>query len=240
MSGTWVLIPAHNEQDTIIEMMLRCWWIRDSDNQQVDDVVVVDDGSTDFTAHFALGEHATVLTNPPGSQHGDGIRVGLRYALDHGAERIVTIDAGASYDPADIPVLLAALPGADVVVGSRVMDGAWRTQPWGRRLLTTLGTRLLGTLTDCTTLDYASFRAYTPAAARRALVLGATLDQRCHAFNPSLIFALWRDGLTIKQVPVTYTSTNSTLDLGSALGALWSLLCLWQARRWEKEAACRR
>lgn len=231
MNGTCIVIPAHNEADNILEMVTRC--------QRFGTVIVVDDGSTDNTNALLRAQRIPLVTNPTGSQHGDGIRAGLHYALEYwGAENIVTIDAGLSYFPESIPTLLGTLYDCDLAIGSRVMDGAWRQQPWGRRLLTTLGTRLLGALTDCTTLDYASFRAYTPAAARRVLELGATLDQRCHVFNPALIYLLQRSGLTIRQVPVSYTATNSTLDLSATLGALWALLCLWQAKRWEKETAC--
>lgn len=229
MSGTFIIVPAFNEQGNIEQMVARC--------RPYGRVVVVDDGSTDITGPLALLEGAQLVTNPPGSQHGDGIRAGLRYALDHGGERIVTMDAGASYNCADIPRLLEALRCCDLAIGSRVLDGSWREQPWGRRLLTTVGTRLLGALTGGWRhpLDYTSFRAYTPAAARRVLEIAPTLDQRCHVFNPSLIFSLWREGFSIAQVPVGYTATNSTLNLSAALGALWSLLCLWQATRWEKE-----
>jgi len=83
------------------------------------DVVVVDDGSTDATAAAAKAGGAVVLSLPFNLGIGGALRLGFRYAVDHGYERAVQLDADGQHDPAAIKVLLDALDDADFVIGSR-------------------------------------------------------------------------------------------------------------------------
>ena len=70
--------------------------------------MVVDDGSTDDTADQAEAAGATVLRQVPNAGKGAALRAGFRYALDAGAEAVVTLDADGQHDPAEIPLFLAA------------------------------------------------------------------------------------------------------------------------------------
>jgi glycosyltransferase involved in cell wall biosynthesis len=109
-----VIIPALNEADTLPSVLAD---LRRSVPWA--DVVVVDDGSTDDTAVVARREGAVVLSLPFNLGIGGALRTGFRYAVAHGYERAVQLDADGQHDPDAIPVLLDALDGADFVIGSR-------------------------------------------------------------------------------------------------------------------------
>ena len=100
-------------------------------------VVVVDDGSTDDTASQAESAGATVLVQRPNAGKGAALRLGFRYALDHGAVAVVTLDADGQHDPAEIPAFLAAFEAGrpELVVGRRDFG----SMPAVRRLSNTLG-----------------------------------------------------------------------------------------------------
>jgi glycosyltransferase involved in cell wall biosynthesis len=100
-------------------------------------VVVVDDGSTDDTASQAESAGATVLVQRPNAGKGAALRLGFRYALDHGAVAVVTLDADGQHDPAEIPAFLAAFEAGrpELVVGRRDFG----SMPPVRRLSNTLG-----------------------------------------------------------------------------------------------------
>lgn len=100
-------------------------------------VVVVDDGSTDDTAARAEAAGATVLRQVPNAGKGAALRAGFRYALEHGAEAVVTLDADGQHDPAEIPLFLAAFERErpELVVGRR----DFASMPAIRRLSNTLG-----------------------------------------------------------------------------------------------------
>jgi len=106
-----VVIPAYNESKTIggiVEQSLR----------YVDEVVVVDDGSTDGTGEIAGELGAIVLRNEPNRGVLASLRRGLRSA--HG-DIVVTLDADGQHDPSEIPALLEPILNdmADLVLGSR-------------------------------------------------------------------------------------------------------------------------
>ena len=100
-------------------------------------VVVVDDGSTDDTAAQAEAAGATVLRQVPNAGKGAALRAGFRYALDHGADAVVTLDADGQHDPAEIPSFLAAFDASrpELIVGRR----DFASMPPVRRLSNTLG-----------------------------------------------------------------------------------------------------
>jgi glycosyltransferase involved in cell wall biosynthesis len=100
-------------------------------------VVVVDDGSTDDTSVRAAAAGATVLVQRPNAGKGAALRAGFRYALDHDAAAVVTLDADGQHDPAEIPAFLAAFEASrpELVIGRREFG----SMPPVRRLSNTLG-----------------------------------------------------------------------------------------------------
>lgn len=182
-----VLIPAYNEQATIshiVGQVRRLWKLP---------VVVIDDNSTDATAHFARTAGATVL--PLTLQLGawGAIQTGLRYALRHGYRSAITLDADGQHDPADIGALLQPLitDQADVVIGafperaSRARQIAWS---YFRGLT---GLRL----EDITS----GFRAYNHAA---MTVLASCEASLLDYQDVGVLLILRRQGLRIVEAPV--------------------------------------
>jgi glycosyltransferase involved in cell wall biosynthesis len=100
-------------------------------------VIVVDDGSTDDTSAQAQAAGATVLVQRPNAGKGAALRAGFRYALEHDAAAVVTLDADGQHDPEEIPSFLAAFDAGrpELVIGRRDFG----SMPAVRRLSNTLG-----------------------------------------------------------------------------------------------------
>ncbi|HEY6572364.1 MAG TPA: glycosyltransferase family 2 protein [Candidatus Eisenbacteria bacterium] len=95
------------------------------------EVIVVDDGSSDATGDRARDAGAHVVRHEVNQGKGAALQTGFDAALEAGADAVVALDADGQHDPAFAPKLLAALEGADLVVGSRNAD---RTgMPWLRK-----------------------------------------------------------------------------------------------------------
>ncbi|WP_242343216.1 glycosyltransferase family 2 protein [Anaeromyxobacter terrae] len=123
-----VVMPAFNEARQIRRVV-------EAVRGQVEgDVLVVDDGSADDTAVEARRGGAIVATHPVNLGYGAALQTGYRYALRRGYDAVLQLDADGQHDPASIPPLLGALAHADVVVGSRFLDGSSYRPPLLRRL----------------------------------------------------------------------------------------------------------
>src|SRR5262245_16612710 len=89
------VIPAFNEDKYIASVVLKA-------RRQVDEVLVVDDGSSDQTRALASEAGATVLTHAINQGKGAAIRSGLRWALEAQAEAAVLLDGDGQHRPDDI------------------------------------------------------------------------------------------------------------------------------------------
>ncbi len=120
MSRNLAIVPAYNEAEAIGATVAA---IRRSAPDF--DVLVVDDGSTDETAHLARGAGATPLRMPFNLGIGGAMQSGYIYALEHGYEVAVQVDGDGQHDPGQIASLLERLredPGLNMVTGSRFLD----------------------------------------------------------------------------------------------------------------------
>jgi glycosyltransferase involved in cell wall biosynthesis len=218
-----VIVPAYNEQASVgrtIDELTQTY--------PSIDVLVVDDGSGDHTAAAARRAGAMVCQLPFNLGVGGAMRAGYRYALRHGYDVAVQVDADGQHDPAYLKALVDALKTSDIAVGARFAgEGDYRARGprrWAMRLLALTLTRLARTrMTDVTS----GFRAANRTAIRvfadhyPAEYLGDTVE--------SLVIAI-RSGCRVTQVPVTMrtraagqasqTTLRSTVYLARALVAL--------------------
>jgi glycosyltransferase involved in cell wall biosynthesis len=109
-----VVIPALNAGQTIAAVVRNC----KAANERV---LVVDDGSADGTAEIAREAGAEVASHPVNRGKGAALKTGFAYALDHGFDAVVTLDADGQHLPAEIPKFFAAHEecGADLIIGGR-------------------------------------------------------------------------------------------------------------------------
>ena len=225
------VVPAFNEEESVgrtIEELT-------SVNPDVD-VLVVDDGSGDHTAPVARRAGAIVCQLPYNLGVGGAMRAGYRYALRHGYDVVVQVDADGQHDPAYIDRLVDALGDADVVIGARFAgEGAYPATGL-RRLAMVMLARVLSHLAHTRLSDVISgFRA----ADRRAITVFAAYYPYEYLGDTveSLVIAL-RNGCRVAQVPVSMRSraagrgsqppVRATLYLVRAVVALGLAL----VRRW--------
>jgi glycosyltransferase involved in cell wall biosynthesis len=232
-----VIVPAWNEQDSVVATIAEIY-----ETNPTVDVLVIDDGSADKTAERALASGALVCRLPFNLGVGGAMRTGYRYALRHGYDVAVQIDADGQHDPRYLPRLVEALGEADVVIGSRFAgDGAnylvRGPRRWAMRLLAKVLTRLARTpITDATSGFRAANRKAVSVFAVHypAEYLGDTVE--------SLVIAL-RTGCRVRQVPVqmrvrtTGTASASPVRAAAYLFRAVVALVLALVRRWPTQIA---
>jgi glycosyltransferase involved in cell wall biosynthesis len=190
-----VVIPALNEEAAVGTVIADVIAVQPKAH-----IVVVDDGSTDRTSDVARDAGADVINLPFNIGVGGALRAGVRSARRFGYDVVVQVDGDGQHNPAHIADLLAALEGADVVIGAR-FAGVGDYQVRGPRKLAmkllarSLSRRTGERLTDTTS----GFRAFNRTAVELfandypAEYLGDTVE--------ALVIAA-RAGLRVTQVPV--------------------------------------
>lgn len=164
------------------------------------EVLVVNDGSADSTALEARAAGARVLTMPFNLGIGGAVQGGYRYALRHGYDIAVQIDADGQHDPADLPKLIGPVESgeADLVVGSRFVAANGYKTPYARRAGMILLSWAVSLLTRRRFWDTTSgYRA----AGRRAIAAFAAYYPADYP-EPESLVAARRLGLKVIEVPV--------------------------------------
>jgi len=109
-----VLIPSYNAAKTVGNV------VREA-KQYVPDVVVINDGSRDDTAAVARAAGAEVVDHPQNRGKGGALKTGFAYAIQHGYDVVITLDADGQHLPREIPKFLRAREEmkGDLIIGGR-------------------------------------------------------------------------------------------------------------------------
>ncbi len=224
-----VIIPTYNERANLDDIVARTRRaVPDAD------VLIVDDNSPDGTGDLAeklalTDEHVRVLHRARKAGLGAAYLAGFGWALEHGYGTLVEMDADGSHDPAELPAMLAALATADLVVGSRwIAGGTVRNWPRSRALLSRGGNAyariMLGLAVHDATGGYRAYRATT----LREIGL-ADVTSQGYCFQIELTLRAVRAGLTVIEVPITFTErARGTSKMSRAIVAE----ALWRVTQW--------
>lgn len=196
-----VIIPAYNEEQSIVSTVER---VRETLSRcGIDgEILVVNDGSTDATGSLAVSTGVRVLGHERNLGYGASLKTGIRNAS---SDTIAIIDADGTYPVDRLPDLLNAMPGSEMVVGSRTggtvrIPAARRPAKW---VLNKLANRLTGTrIPDLNS----GLRVFT-----RSLALGyLNLLPDGFSFTTTITVASLCDGIPVRFIPIDYHSREGS------------------------------
>jgi dolichol-phosphate mannosyltransferase len=199
-------LPTYNERENLEPMLRALAGVLDTSR---DRVLVIDDASPDGTGELADRLAAelpwvAVLHRERKEGLGPAYIAGFRRALTEGAELVLEMDCDFSHDPGDVPRLIDAAEGADLVLGSRYVRGGG-IEGWSlvRRFISRGGCLyaqiLLGVRVRDLTGGFKCFRRAT----LEAIDLGA-LSADGYAFQIETTYRVVRAGLRVKEVPIRF------------------------------------
>ncbi len=201
-----VLIPTYNERENVSAMIDKVFSLATPF-----DILIIDDGSPDGTAGIVRSrqddypERLHLLERSGKQGLGTAYLAGFRWGLERGYDHIVEMDCDFSHNPDDLPRLIqAAEAGADVVVGSRYVQGVnvvnW---PMSRLLMSYCASIYVRTVTGMPVHDAtAGFVCYS----RRVL---ETIDldrveMKGYGFQIEMKYTAWKLGFKIREVSIIF------------------------------------
>jgi len=202
-------------------------------------VLIIDDSSPDGTGEIADRladelDYVGVLHRPRKEGLGPAYLAGFEHALTNGAELVLEMDCDFSHDPADVPRLIAAAEDADLVIGSRYVQGG-SVGNWGplRRFVSAGGSwyarRILGVpIRDLT----AGFKCYRRAVLERIEL--DTITAKGYAFQIETAYRTLQSGFRVEEIPISFVDREaggSKMSKAIVLEAVWRVP-LMRIRGW--------
>ena len=238
-----MLLPCFNESGRIGRVLERMLEVRDL----VDEVVVVDDGSTDGSQQEVRASPQPVTLLEHGSRRflGEAIRTFYRHALARGFEVVAVMASNGKDDPRNLRQLLRPIFAgeADYVQGSRfAAGGASEGLPWHRSLAIRSFTRAVSLLSGRRTSDAANgFRAYRTAILRDPRIdWQAPWQGVSYQVEIYLLLATIRLGYRVAEVPVTKIYPQDANPYSKATARDWWCMAkpiVWSALRLDRRGA---
>ncbi len=230
MNPALVIIPTYNERENL-EPIARAVLT----TEKRCDILVVDDNSPDGTGKLAdelaaKEQRIKVLHREKKEGLGRAYLHAFKWALEHGYQYVVEMDADFSHDPRYLPGLLdAAQGGADLVLGSRYVTGGG-TVNWGvgRQLISQGGSLYARTILGVKVRDLTGgFKCFN-----RRVLESIDLDgvrSSGYAFQIELTYRAIKAGFTVKEIPIVFEdrrvgqSKMSRKIFAEAVTMVWKL-----------------
>ena len=201
-----IIIPTYNEKENVVKM-IRCLMAKPEEF----DLLIVDDGSPDGTADLVraeqqrFGDRLHLLERSGKLGLGSAYIAGFKFALERGYDRIFEMDCDFSHNPDDLPRLIAAAEeGADVVVGSRYVQGVnvvnW---PMSRLLMSYCASIYVRTVTRMPVHDAtAGFVCYSRRVLERIDL--DKVEMKGYGFQIEMKYTSWKLGFKIREVSIIF------------------------------------
>lgn len=203
-----IIIPAYNEEKAISGV------IKDLQENNYQNILVIDDGSKDKTADIAKQSGAKVIRHLINRGQGAALQTGHEYALKNGAEIIVHFDADGQFLAKDIENMLSELNnGYEITLGSRFLDKKPINIPLEKKIVLKAGklfTRIFSNISLSDTHN--GFRAIKREALTKIKI---TQDGMAHASE--IIDLIKQNNLKYKEVPVTVIYSEYALSKGQSI-----------------------
>jgi dolichol-phosphate mannosyltransferase len=240
LTATWLILPTYNEAENV-EPMVRAALPQLGPADRARTILIVDDASPDGTGRIADRlaaelEEVRVLHRPHKDGLGRAYLAGFGMALDAGAELVLQMDCDFSHDPADLPRLIEAAEGADVVLGSRYVPGGG-VENWAlsRRILSRGGCAYARLILGLPVRDLTGgFKCWRRSALQTLDLNG--VDSHGYGFQVEMSYRAVQAGLSVTEVPIVFRERregDSKMNTWITLEAVWKvpMLRLRRARR---------
>jgi dolichol-phosphate mannosyltransferase len=226
-----VCLPTYNERENLERMVRALGQVLPGGGR----VLVVDDNSPDGTGGLADRLAAElpfvdVLHRQRKEGLGPAYLAGFRRALDDGADLVLEMDCDFSHAPQDVPRLIAAAGAADLVLGSRYVEGGGVEGDWGagRRIVSRGGSLYASLILGVRVRDLTGgFKCFHRRVLETIELDGVHADG--YGFQIELTYRAVQAGFAVAELPITFRERRagrSKMTARIALEAVWKVPAL--------------
>ncbi len=227
---TLIIIPTYNEAENISRLL-------DAVHSHLPDaeILVVDDNSPDGTAGVVEGRmkedpRLSIMKRAGKLGLGSAYIAGFRHALERGYDIVFEMDADFSHNPAYLPKFMEAIKEADLVLGSRYVEGGGvENWPLLRRLVSVGGSLYSRFILGVPYYDLTGgFKCF-----RRTTLEAIDLDgvhSEGYSFQIELTYRVHKKGLRIKEIPILFADRLGGKSKMSWKIFLEAIFRVWQMR----------
>lgn len=218
-----IVMPVFNERNTIEEILRRVDSV-----DLVDEIIIVDDGSTDGTRGILQEMQSRfpiirLILHEKNLGKGAAVRTGIQAAT---SDLVLIQDADLEYDPRDYPALLKPMADgvADVVYGSRFLGAPRRSAMFWHMVANKLLTFLTNLLYNCILTDMETgYKLF-----QREIIQSIPIRSKRFDFEPEITAKLLKRKKRIVEVPISFYpreySEGKKIGLRDAFEAVWTLI----------------
>jgi glycosyltransferase involved in cell wall biosynthesis len=206
-----IAIPIHNEEKYVERVI-------DKIHAFHNDILVIDDGSTDRTPQLLAGRSdVKVIRHPVNRGYGKSLIDAFAYADAHDYDWVITMDCDEQHEPEKIPAFIEAIETDkwDIISGSRYLSprGDDDLPPGDRQSINATITVTLNDVFDLGITDaFCGYKAHRVSAMRRL-----RLTEPGYAFPLQLWPQVWSGGLRLTEIPVRLIYNDPTRHFGGNL-----------------------
>lgn len=227
----WVVIPTYNEAANIEGIVRATATELERLVPGSHRILIVDDSSPDGTGAIADGlardqPQVEVLHRPVKTGLGHAYLAGFAHALEGEAELVIEMDADFSHDPRYLEPLLSAAESADLVLGSRYVEGGG-VEDWGipRRMISRGGCLYARTILGVPIQDLTGGFKCIHRRVLEAIGL-ETVRAEGYVFQIEVTYRALLAGFRVKEIPIVFrdrTAGASKMSARIAVEAMWAV-----------------
>lgn len=189
---TLVIVPAYNAAQHLPELLPRLRNVVPED-----DLLIINDGSTDNSAEILRESGVTHITFAQNQGKGAALRAGYQYAIEHNYRSVLSLDADLQHLPEEVPRFLAIDDGHQVLIGTREIHG--EVMPWLRFMTNNLTSLIVSVFSCKRVRDSQSGFRLIPTEILKLLDLRSVK----YDFESEILFKAGAVGCRIGEVPIS-------------------------------------
>ncbi len=242
MNDTLVIIPTYDECENVRPISKAIFEIVPDV-----DILFVDDNSADGTGKIIdeminKDKRINVIHNNDKGGLGRAYICGFKWALERHYKLIFEMDADFSHDPNELPNFIKTAENADLILGSRYMDGIRITNWPLRRLILSKGAAsYVRIITGIPVTDpTGGYKCY-----RREVLEAIDLDSiisNGYSFQVEMSYTTWMKGFRIKEIPIIFEDRRagySKMNYAIAQEAVWLVWKLALSKGFKRKPSAR-